>query len=71
MHDNVLIRKKSNIVRMLAQTLNVPIEQAIDLFYSTRTAQWLCEKKYAMHLMSDLYILQDILNELGHTESNT
>ena len=71
MRDNVLIRKKSNIVQMLAQKLNVSVEQAIDLFYSTRTAQWLCEKKCAMHLMSDLYILEDILNELGHSEPNS
>lgn len=68
MRDNVLIRKKSNIVQMLARKLNKPIEQAIDLFYSTKTAQWLCEKKCAMHLMSDLYILEDILAELEHSE---
>lgn len=64
MRDAVLWRKQSHIIMMLAEVLNIEAEQALDLFYSTRTYQLLSNPKYGLQLMSDQYIVDDVLKEL-------
>ena len=64
MRDAVLWRKQSHIIMMLAEALNVDAEQALDLFYSTKTYQQLSDPKYGLQLMSDQYIVDDVLMEL-------
>ena len=64
MRDNVLWRKQSHIILMLAETLNIDAERALDLYYSTHTAQQLSDARYGLQLMSDHYILDDILEEI-------
>ncbi len=64
MRDSVLWRKVSNIVIMLADRLNIDEERALDIFYSTKTYKLLSEPTSGMQLMSDEYILEDILNEI-------
>lgn len=64
MRDAVLWRKQSHIIMMLAEVLNIEAEQALDLFYSTRTYQMLSNPKYGLQLMSDQYIVDDVLKEL-------
>lgn len=64
MRDAVLWRKQSHIIMMLAEALHIEGEQALDLFYSTRTYQLLSNPKYGLQLMSDQYIVDDVLNEL-------
>ena len=49
---------------MLADVLKIDGEQALDLFYSTKTYQQLSDPKYGLHLMSDQYIVDDVLMEL-------
>jgi hypothetical protein len=49
---------------LLAEVLNIEAEQALDLFYSTRTYQLLSNPKYGLQLMSDQYIVDDVLKEL-------
>jgi hypothetical protein len=51
---------------MLAEALKVDAEQALDLFYSTKTYQQLSNPKYGLQLMSDQYIVDDVLMELRH-----
>ena len=41
MRNSVLWRKQSRIVMMLAQKMNISPEQALDIFYSSKTAQQL------------------------------
>ena len=65
MRDAVLWRKQSHIIMMLADALNIDAEQALDLFYSTKTYQQLSDPKYGLQLMSDLYIVDDVLMELN------
>ena len=57
MRDNVLWRKQSHIIKMLAETLNIDAERALDLYYSTQTSQYLSDARYGLQLMSDQYIL--------------
>ena len=64
MRDAVLWRKQSHIIMMLADALKIDAEQALDLFYSTKTYQRLSDPKYGLQLMSDQYIVDDVLMEV-------
>lgn len=68
MRDNVLWRKQSHIIMMLAETLNINAERALDLYYSTKTAQQLSDSRYGLQLMSDQYILDSILAEIRNNQ---
>lgn len=57
MRDNVLWRKQSRIIMLLAETLHISAERALDLFYSTEVYQQLTNSKSGLQLMSDQYIL--------------
>ena len=48
MRDNVLWRKQSHIIMMLAESLQIDVERALDLFYSTKTYQQLATPKYGL-----------------------
>ncbi len=64
MRDNVLWRKQSRIIMLLAETLHINAERALDLFYSTQVYQQLINPKSGLQLMSDQYILEDLIREL-------
>lgn len=64
MRDIVLWRKQSRIIMLLADTLQIDAERALDLFYSTKVYQQLSNPKYGLHLMSDDYILEELVEEL-------
>ena len=70
MRDNVLWRKQTSIIMLLAKTLQIDTEHALDLYYSTQTARHLSNPAYGLHLMSDLYILENILSEIREGISN-
>ena len=64
MRDNVLWRKQTRIIMALASALSISEERALDLFYSTKTYQQLSSPKYGLQLMSDGYVVENILAEL-------
>ncbi len=64
MRNSVMWRKQSHIIMMLADILEIDAERALDLFYSTKTYQQLSNPRYGLHLMSDQYIVDNILEEL-------
>lgn len=64
MRDAVLWRKISHITMLLAETLQIDVERALDLFYPTDTYTQLTNPKSGLQLMSDQYILENILAEL-------
>lgn len=55
---------------MLAQKMNISPEQALDIFYSSKTAQQLSNPDTGLQLMSDDYVLEDLLNELNNAKPN-
>ena len=57
MREQVLWRKVARII--------ISPERALAIFYDTRTCSMLHDSKYGLHLMSDDYILNDLLRELG------
>lgn len=68
MRDTVLWRKQSRIVMMLADTLQIDAERALDIFYSTKVYQQLSDPKYGLQLMSDDYILEELIEELRNEQ---
>lgn len=53
---------------LLADKLQIQPERAMDLFYSTKVYLQLSDPKYGLHLMSDDYIIEDLINELRDTQ---
>ena len=69
MRDNVLWRKQSRIIIiLLADTLKISPERALDLFYSTKVYEQMTDPKYGLQLMSDDYILEELIAELRETQ---
>ena len=64
MRKSVLWRKQSHIIMMLAEILQIDAERALDLFYFTETYRHLADPKYGLYLMSDEYLVENILEEL-------
>lgn len=64
MRDNVLWRKQSRIIMHLSEYLNISPERALDLYYTTKVYQQMTDPKYGLQLMSDDYILEELVREL-------
>lgn len=64
MKDYILYRKMARIVMQLSDTLNVSPKRALLIFYNSKVGQMLHDPKYGYHLMSDTYIVNDIITEL-------
>ncbi len=64
MRDDVLERKIARIIMAISSALDVPEERALDLFYATDTYRLLVDAATGLRLMSDGYILEDVLKEL-------
>lgn len=68
MRDTVLWRKQSRIIMMLADALHIDAERALDLFYTTNVYHQLSDPKYGLQLMSDDYILEELIDELRESQ---
>ena len=64
MRDTVLWRKEANIVMLLSQRLNISPERALDVYYHTRGNKYMSSPEYGLQFMSDLYVVDEIINEL-------
>ena len=64
MREQVLWRKISRIVLLLSARLEISPERALNLFYETSVCAMLHDSRYGLHLMSDTYIINDVLREL-------
>lgn len=64
MKDYVFNRKVARIIMQLAQTLDISPERALVIFYATETSRMLHDERYGLQLMSDTYIVNDIITEL-------
>lgn len=52
---------------LLAEALQIDAERALDIFYSTKVYQLLSDPKYGLQLMSDGYIMEELIKELRNT----
>ena len=55
---------------MLAEALHIDAERALNLFYTTKVYQQLSDPKYGLQLMSDDYILENLIEELRETQQH-
>ena len=56
--------KIGRIVTLLSERLNISSERALDIFYTSRTNERLHDEKTDLYLMSDLYIVDELILEL-------
>jgi len=65
MQNGVLWRKEARLVKKLAIAKNIDCTSAMTIFFASKTHKLLLQPESGMQLMSDGYILEDLLNELG------
>lgn len=53
---------------LLSEALKISAERALDLYYSTKVYQQMSNPKFGLQLMSDEYILEDVINELRESK---
>lgn len=63
MRDSVRWRKQSRIILLLAQTLGISAEEAMDVFYNSKTYPYFADARYGLQAMSDQYIVDEIIEE--------
>lgn len=64
LNDLPLWSKIARIIMQLAETLNISPEDALDIFYQTDVCTMIHDPRYGLHLMSDTYVVNDIIAEL-------
>lgn len=62
--DLLMWNKIGRIVTLLAERLNVTSERALDIFYTSKTNERLHDEKTGLYLMSDLYLVDELIFEL-------
>lgn len=53
---------------LLAETLKISPERALDLYYSTKIYEQMTDPKYGLQLMSDDYIVEELITELRENQ---
>ncbi len=64
MLDFLLWNKIARVIAQLADTLGVSNERALALFYDSRVCRLLHDPEMGLHLMSDTYVVNDLIAEL-------
>lgn len=64
MNEILLWRKITRIILLLAERLDIKPERALGIFYDSDVCTMLHNPRYGLHLMSDAYIVDEIMLEL-------
>lgn len=64
LRESQLWMKIGRICVLLAKRLDISAERAFDIFQMSKTNELLHDERSLLYLMSDLYIVDDILEEL-------
>ena len=64
LRDSQLWMKIGRICTILAKQLDVSPERAFDIYQNSKTSELLNDERSLLYLMSDLYIVDDIIVEL-------
>ncbi|WP_440315227.1 DUF3791 domain-containing protein [Leyella stercorea] len=64
MLDFLLWNKIARIIALLADTLHISTDRVLQIFYDSDVCRMLHEKDLGLHLMSDTYIVNDLIAEL-------
>ena len=68
MLDFLLWNKIARIIAQLADTLHISTDRALQIFYDSDVCQMLHDKELGLHLMSDTYIVNDLIAELRNKQ---
>lgn len=71
MRETVLWRKISRIIMIIAARLDISPEKALDIFYESRVYRLLKDSKYELQIMSDDYIVDELIMELQGMSNRT
>jgi hypothetical protein len=64
--DKVLLQSKYfSVIKTLAETANVPLREALDMFYRSQVYLEMRDGISDMHCRSDKYLAEDLLQEYG------
>jgi hypothetical protein len=66
--DIILWNRIGRMVPIIAEKLNVSIEEAFDVFYTSQTCARLHDEQTGLYLYGDLYIIEDLMRELKARE---
>lgn len=58
--------KIGRIVTLLSERLNISSERALDLFYTSKTNEYLHDPETMLYTFSDGFIVDDVINEIQH-----
>jgi len=64
MLDFLLWNKIARIIAQLADTLQISTDRALAIFYDSDVCRMLHDPEFDLHLMSDTYIVNDLIEEL-------
>ena len=64
LRDSQLWMKIGRICTLLAKRLDISPERAYDIFQMSKTNELLHDERSLLYLMSDLYIVDDVIMEL-------
>ena len=64
MLDFLLWNKIARIIAQLVNTLHISPDRALQIFYDSDVCQMLHDKELGLHLLSDTYIVNDLIEEL-------
>ena len=64
MLDFLLWNKIARIIAQLAYTLHISTDRALQIFTTPDVCRMLHDKNLGLHLMSDTYIVNDLIEEL-------
>ena len=65
-NKTLLQMKYARIIAKLAETLNIPETEAMDIFYNSKTYKLVSEGISDFHCMSDLYLVDELISERGN-----
>ena len=68
MLDFLLWNKIARIIAQLADTLHISTDRALQIFYDSDVCRMLHDKDLGLHLMSDTYIVNDLIAELRNKQ---
>ena len=64
MLDFLLWNKIARIILQLSERLQISTDRALQIFYDSDVCQMLHDPDLGLHLMSDTYIVNDLMEEL-------
>lgn len=62
------MEQDSRIIAQLAETLHISTDRALEIFYESDVCRMLHDKDLGLHLMSDTYIVNDLIEELRNKQ---